>query len=268
MEKKKSVFIPANETVEKYYYEGMDTFDSDWIHESSHRKRMEQSVFRKPYTELGRFQRMVASWRKHDACIVFGNLGRQPYLLNYYLDMCFSYQEEVNLKCRWKFQSHYQVETTVEKDIDFLFVVEPPFGFTIKKSPRVKHLVILTSHLNLFAIDRDRRYYYLHLASKRNHVPPYNDLLEGVEFKPPIFHDETRGSLPDGPIFLDVRNSKTANEAYLRLLTGKEMIGPRPYKILMNNRDREILSSVLSITENKIKKLKFVSWNKKFYCCI
>lgn len=267
MEKKKSVFIPANEAVLKHYYDDMNTFDSSWRHESSHRKRMETSVIEKPYTELSRLRRYISSWRKHDVCIVFGNLGRQPYLLNYYLDMCFSHEEEVSLTCRWKLQSHYQIED-VENDVDFLFLVEPPFGQTITRPPRVKHLIVLTSHFNLFTSDRDRKYYHLHLNDKKQNVPPNSDLREGEEFKPPIFHEQTKDSVPEGPIFLDVRNSKSANEAYLRLLTGKEMIRRRPYKILMDSRDRDILNGILSTTERKMEALGFVKWNKRFYCCI
>lgn len=272
MDKKKSVFIPTDEVVEKHYYEGMnsfdsDSFDSDWLRESSHRKRLERSVFHAPSTELDRFRHVISSWRKHDTSIVFGNLGRQPYLLDFYLDMCFSYREEVIVTCRWKLQSPYQIES-LEKEIDFLFIVEPPFGDTINKPPRVKHLIVLTSHLSLIVLDRDRKYYHVHLSSKRKYAPPRYDLQEGTEFKPPIFHEQRIHSLPEGPVFLDVRSSESANEAYLRLLTGKEMIRKRPYKILMDDRDRKILNVILPKTERKIEKLGFINWRNIFYCCI
>lgn len=269
MEKKKSVFIPTEEEVEKHCYRGVDSFDSDCMRQSSHRRRVERSVFRSPSSGLDRFRRVISSWREYDTSIVFGNLGRQPYLLDYYLDMCFSYREEVNVTCRWKLQSPYQIES-LEKEVDFLFIVEPNFGDTIKKPPRAKHLVVLTSHLNLSASDRDRKYDYLHLTSNRKYAPPRSDLREGTEIKPPIFHDRRINSLPKKhkPVFLDVRNSESANEAYLRLLTGKEIIRKRPYKILMDDRDREILNRILPETERKIEELGFIPWKNIFYCCI
>lgn len=267
MEKKKSVFIPTDEVVKEHYYEGVDSFDSDCMRQSSHRRLVEGSVFRSPSTEIDRLRRVISSWREHDTSIVFGNLGRQPYLLDFYLDMCFSHREEVSVECRWKLQSPYQIES-LEKEVDFLFLVEPNFGDAIRKPERAKRLVVLTSHLSLSASDHDKRYYSLHLTSKRKYDPPRSDLREGTVFKPPIFHEQRIDSLPDEPVFLDVRGSKSANEAYLRLLTGKEMIGKRPYKILMDDRDREILKRILPETERKIKNLGFVSWKNIFYCRI
>lgn len=261
---KKSVFIPSNEEVTYHYYE-REKYPPGGMQESMKRKCMEESVISKPDTELGRIKRIISSWRKYDISIVFGNLGRQPHLLNYYLDFCFGHQENIHLFCRWKLDSNYQTKNVCE-NCDFLFLVEPPFGHAILKRPQVKHLVVLTSHLNLIVTEPNTQYYYLHLSGK-THLPPNDNLENGEVFKPPIFHENLH-NLPNGPIFLDVRKSKSANEAYLRLLTGKEMISKRPFKILIDDHDRKIIQMSLRVTERKLQKRNYSSWDKFFYNCV
>lgn len=238
--------------------------DTDWIHESSKRKRMEELIFRNPRTELQNVKSMISTWRNHDINIVFGNLGRQPYLLNYYLDMCFGPEENIRITCRWKLPSHYQTDA---ENLDFLFLVEPFFGYTIQKPSSVKHLIVLTSHLSLYYA-KDPTFHFLHLSSNKNQHLPSCSLEEGKLFYPPIFHENFDIPVPRGAVLLDVTKSKSANEAYLRLLTGKEIIQKRPFKIVMNDRDRVILQTHLLITRRQAKKMWDIPWLENIYWII
>lgn len=263
---KKTVCLNGNVTVR--YYEKEDSIENA-KRENAHRIRvstkrsvLEKSVFTTPKTELERVKRMITSWRKHDTCIVFGNLGRQPYLLNYYLDLCFGHQEDLQVYCSWPIDTPYRVETTNQPS-DFLFIVEPLFGSTIKKPSLTKHLVVLTSHLNLDVVATYKTYYCYHLSSYKNQIAATPDLISNTKFKPPIFHEKI--VVPDGPVILNVSESDSANEAYLRLLTGKELIRHRPFKILMTERDRVNLKTYFSQTKRMLATLKFKKWNDTFY---
>lgn len=261
---KKSVFIPEKEHVKYYYYNSNEEFNYDWIRESLKRKSFEQLVYNKPHTQLERVRNIIASWRKYEISVVFGNLGRQPYLLNYYLDMCFGSQEDINVICRWNLNSNYQ-SNDINKSCDFLFLVEPVFGFTILKPLCVKHMIVLTSHLHLHVSNPSHKYFLMHLSNSRyGTLQP--DLRNSTIYKPPIYigqYDEN--IIPVGPVVLDLRESKSANEAYLRLLTGKELIRRRPFKILMNERDHKYLQKLLPITKIQIKQFEVEGEWEKFY---
>ena len=265
-----NVSFSPHEKVEFYYNDYKEEISWDWLRESSKREIIEKSVYEYPSNELNHIRHLISSWRNFNICIVFGNLGRQPRLLNYYLDICFGHQENVNIFCRWNLNSHYQKEN-IDENSDFLFIVEPPFGYTVLKPPHVKHLIVLTSHLNLYVSDYNKCYYHLHLSSRNNkkYLAPCHNLQNGTMFNPPIFHECVNDILPNEPVFLDVRKSKSANEAYLKILTGKEIVYKRLFKILINDRDYKIIKMSLSITKQEMKKhLQNFNWNQIFYCAI
>lgn len=214
--------------------------DSENARQSLTRRIVEKSVFKYPKSQLERMHQLIASWRNRDISIVFGNLGRQPFLLHYYLDLCIGCEEKVKIFCDWDLSSEYQ--TANAHDVDFLIHVEPHFGFTIHRQPTVKHLVVLTSHLSLCYWDSDYiEYDYLHLSDIRTTNLPDSRLENCTRFKPPIFHTQAlEASLPRA-VLLDVSRSRTAREAYLCLLTGREIVRDRPYNIEMDPHHSDII---------------------------
>lgn len=255
----KSVHFSKDETV--YYYKRKELYQSPI--DSIRRGFIEKSILKKPRTELERMRNLINSWRSNDVSVVFGNLGRQPALLTYYLDLCFTHNDKVIIQSRWNVSSDYQKKRV--KNADFVIYIEPSFGFTIHKYPSVKHLIILTSHLNLDLSERnDMQFYQLYLSTDKIENLPDPTLTDYEIFEPPIFHDKVYDELPD-KILLDVTCSKSAHEAYLRLLTGREIIRKKPFKIQMKERDRKYLKQCLRRSKQQVKRLWNESWMDSFY---
>lgn len=256
----KSVHFSKDERV-VHYYDGEQSFIS--LMPSMQRQCLEKAFLQKPYTELECMQNLISCWRKNDISIVFGNLGRQPALLNYYLDLCFTHADDIIIKCSWKIPSEYQKKRI--KKTDFLIYIEPPFGFTVHKYHSVKHLVILTSHLDLSLNEDDgMQFYQLHLSNDKTENLPDPTLTDYEVFVPPIFHEKLYLDLPD-KVLLDVTCSKSAHEAYLRLLTGREIIRKKPFTIQMNERDSEYLKDCLRRSKERVKKFWNDLWMDSIY---
>ena len=252
---KKSVrFDPYKEI---FHYSEEPQSKSHFIRESHKRMKLERCLLRYPSSELNRLCQFIAVWRNRDISIVLGNLGRQPHLLNYYLDMCFHPEETIKVNCDYDLSIDYQTQD--EKEADFLIRVEPYLGYTVRKDPSVKHLVVLTSHLSLCYWGGEIESDYLYLSNIDVSRPPDFNLQPAGLFKPPLFHQRVYGeNLPD-TVLLDVSDSKTAHEAYLRLLTGREIIGKRPFTIRATERDKAILKVNLKIwAEDTMKELIFL----------
>lgn len=259
----KSVHFSQDEIVTYFYrqQEQQEPYPSRM--DSIRRRFIERSILEEPRTELEHMRNLVSSWRNNDVSVVFGNLGRQPALLSYYLDLCFSHNDNVIIQCRWNVSSEYQKKRV--KNADFVIYLEPCFGFTIHKYPSVKHLIILTSHLNLDLSEiNDIQFYQLHLSSDKIENLPDPTLTDYEVFVPPIFHDKIYDELPD-KILLDVTRSKSAHEAYMRLLTGREIIRRKPFKIQMKERDENYLKRCLSLSKLRIKLLWSESWMDSIY---
>lgn len=237
-----------------YYTEKNTSKTLDFIRESHRRTALEKIIFKHPKSQLQHMRNLISFWRSRDISIVFGNLGRQPFLLNYYLDLCFSFEETVKLQCNWDLSLEYQSNKC--KNIDFLIIVEPYFGFTVHKYPTVKHLIILTSHMNLCYWGKEEiDYYYLHLSNINISRLPDPHLKNYKVLKPPVFHKQVQPDALPQSILLDVSDSKTAHEAYLRLLTGREMIHNNPFNLHLNPRDETILKINLHYHRKRIQEL-------------
>lgn len=256
----KSVHFSKDEDV-VHYYNQEETFPS--LMDSLKRTCVETEFLKKPYTELDRMRNLISSWRKNDISVVFGNLGRQPILLSYYLDLCFSHEDYVIIQSQWSVSSEYQRKRV--KNADFVIYMEPCFGFTVHKYPSVKHLVILTSHLDLSLYENnDVQFYQLHLSNDKIENFPDSTLTDYEVFVPPIFHEKVYHELPD-KILLDVSNSMSAHEAYLRFLTGKEIIRKKPFKLRMKERDRKYLKECLRRSKQRVTKLWNEQWMDSIY---
>lgn len=220
-----------------------------FIRESTERTRLERLVHVAYPRKLSTFKQMVESWRQNETNVLFGNLGRQPYLLNYFLDLCFGYNESVKIQCQWKLPSGYQTNDD-DEPLDFLILVEPYFGYSIQKPPHVKHLVVLTSHLDLYIPD-PLNFHVLHLSRR---LPlPQTMLRNCTVFKPPIFHLRPTFLEHVRAVLLDVTDSPSAHEAYLRILTGREICNTLPVQLELSERDRNIIRHSVLVTKKRIE---------------
>lgn len=251
-EKAVSFADSKNETF--FYTQETTSRDLDGVRASHTRTALEKIIFKHPKSQLQHVRNLISFWRTQNISIVFGNLGRQPFLLNYYLDLCFSFEETVKVQCKWNLSLEYQ--RNQHTNVDFLFIVEPYFGFTVIKDPCVKHLIILTSHMNLCYWGKEEiDYYYLHLSTINTSRQPDPHLKHYKVLKPPIFHKQVQQDFLPQPVLLDVSNCKTAHEAYLRLLTGREMIHNNPFNLHLNPRDESILKINLHYHRKRIQEL-------------
>lgn len=95
--------------------------------ESMRRRYCETLMVKKP--SVNQVQAVLDECRNHAISIVFGNLGRQPRLLDYYLDFYFKSTEKVGVKAQWPTGSPYETKSVEETDdpeeFDFLIVLEP-----------------------------------------------------------------------------------------------------------------------------------------------
>lgn len=254
----KEVHFAEEECMVHYYEPPVDSIDSEQMRTSDTRQHLEQCLLKDPKTQLDHMINLVAAWRTRPVSVVFGNLGRQPHLLDYYLDLCMGPEEKVKVVCDWELPTAYQ--TSVGKGSDFLICVEPYFGYPLLRDPTVQHLVVLTSHLCLEPPEEETGYYELYLSDS-----PLPDPQEpataaaAVPFTPPLFHTQLVDDSippPDEAVLLDVSGAKSAREAFLRLLTGHEMIRPRPFKIrrLSPNTER-VLRANLAMTRDRWRTL-------------
>lgn len=262
----KFVRFAKNSEIINYYGEedvkSRRDYNLECCRKSTERSVCESYLLQKPETELEHVQSMIASWRYNKISIVFGNLGRQPFLLNYFLDLCFGYEETVKVNCDWTLETGYQ--TMENTDADFIFRVEPYFSYTALKQDSVKHLVVLTSHLNINAFG-NVQYYKLHLSSKMIENFPVPTLDDPQIFEPPIFHSNRDSLKLKSNVLLDVSKSKTAHETYLKLLTGRELVDTRRFAVRVNPLVEQNLKSFVKLSKKRVKKLWNESWMDSFY---
>ncbi|KAF8784052.1 Deoxyuridine 5'-triphosphate like protein [Argiope bruennichi] len=177
--------------------------------ESLRRNFLEKRLISNPYSELSRLQKVFDSCRKFEVTLVFGNLGRHPHLLNYYLDFCFAASETIGVlfKSYDTKECPYRVSEPVSSPLDFLFIIEPEFGYTVSKPTNVAHVVVLSSHLYLQSPGHREHVCLLHLGS--NILREGSLSVDKKMWKPPIFCNgeetminDSREQLPLGLVVL------------------------------------------------------------------
>lgn len=200
-------------------------------------------------------QKLFASFNGDDFTIIFGNLGRHPALLDHYIkaNLCFDRDTKIVLTCTQKgYSSEFWVKEIPQDAVDYLFIVEPYFGYTVHRHLNVRHLIVLTSHLCMTIPTRAKlRTFYL--SAFANSTMPELDMRECVSWKPPLFHRDGPEIKKSGPVLMDVSEAKTVHEAFLRALTGYEMIRGRLFSFRMNEYQKVILRRLLKSTNKEVK---------------
>lgn len=176
-------------------------------------------------------------WRQSKISIVLGNLGRHIELLTYFLDFSFSSQESVGIYCqRWSTGSPYQVLDPRKEKVDVLFVIEPYFGQDVLSFSANSFVVILTSHFSLSTPTPVQSHFYF-VGSSPLQIKCSPQDKEIISFIPPVFYDGRWQPPPlDCTTCIDVSSIFTAEEAYLRYLTGRELLQDRSYVVKFSPR--------------------------------
>lgn len=79
--------------------------------------------------------------------VVYGNVGRLPHAISYYLDLFF---EDARVRSPW--WPEMGLDESYEDDgtrCDVLIVLEPLMGSTVERPPYASRMLVFTSHLNL-----------------------------------------------------------------------------------------------------------------------
>ncbi|GBO07460.1 hypothetical protein AVEN_202729-1 [Araneus ventricosus] len=151
--------------------------------------------------------------------VVFGNLGRHPYLLTYYLDMCVDY--DVSIQCRWDTHSPYQDDRTC----NVIVRLEPDFDEIIEKLPSVRKLFVFTSHAN-FIVREKYKFIVLHVGSMENPIV-VNDTPHYV-FRPDVLHYRRLQLPPESStVLVDISETHSKIECYLKILNAIEVLRGR-----------------------------------------
>lgn len=250
-----------------YKVEGFDSESQNFqevYRESLRRNYIETRLLSDPHSELGRLQNLFESVLNFDVTLVFGNLGRHPHLLNYYLDFCFA--EKYSIGVLYKSfavpDCPYRVTKPLPSTLDFLFIVEPEFGYTVSKPPGVGHVVVLSSHLSLISPGHREQVQLLHLGTKilRESMLPVKET-----WKPPVFNaGETIHSTLER-LKLDVSFCKSAHEAYMRLLTGRQILQYRQLPVIISPQMEPVLQSCIDQSRKNVEKYFSEKWIEQWY---
>lgn len=127
------------------------------------------------------------------------------------------------------------------------------FGKHLFKFVNVKHVIVLTSHLSL-SYPPTSNVVCLHVG-RISSTPPTPVDQKGPAFKPPLFHQNKQYHLTKWT-HLDVTGSKSAHEAFMRLLTGKELVPNGPYTISVTPRDDAIIKFHFDKTCRLLREIK------------
>lgn len=170
--------------------------------------------------------------QKRTLTIVFGNLGRKPYLVEYYL----SVYDRDDTRIR------YLDEKDEEVACDTLVWLEPNFGETIYKPAYCEHLIVFSSHMFLnygkeaYIIVHHVGPSYLHdgLHFKRQQLLESIDPSADLVLVPKPFHEPLLPELNEPfqySICVDLTLFSNAHRAYLALLNAYDFLRSYNYKI-------------------------------------
>lgn len=228
-----------------------------------------QTTFQSSENPLTAFENLIVEMNESNTpiAVVCGNLGRYPHVLTRILSQINL--DNVGIVCRWNAKSKYQLknrdgtllqyssfddEAITTPSIKLLIVIEPYFGQSFTKMPEdVEKIIILTSHFKISISIEPFLVKYIGIGSNDLQFE-YDNRLEDdetVRFKPPVFVNERwqtlRGSKFKNGVCFNVTKCQSADESFLRLLTGFEMLKDftSQFAVLMSPRDRAHLNKLL-----------------------
>lgn len=130
--------------------------------------------------------------RRQPMTIVYGNLGRYPKLIQYYIDVIYPMDELIAIRIGTNHVDDPIDEVEVEEfkslienyaddkipECDVLFWIEPRWGATVQRPRRARRLIVLTSHLQLEIPDTENSQIVAH------HVGDMFDVQRNAKIPP------------------------------------------------------------------------------------
>ncbi|GBN83864.1 hypothetical protein AVEN_57372-1 [Araneus ventricosus] len=204
--------IRFSDRVESFEYEPDSPPPPNTEAADRHRRETILDFDRKRY--LTNMKRLFESSK--DTTVVFGNLGRHPHLLTYYVDLCTN--EDVSIHCRWETHSPYQDTRAT----DVVLRLEPDFDEIVEKPPQSQKLFVFTSHLS-FSISEDHAIVVCHAGGRR--IPNIVQDPPQYTFYPDVLHDRRLPIPPANSVVrVDVSQTRSKIECYLKLLNAIEVL--------------------------------------------
>lgn len=106
--------------------------------------------------------------RRQPVTVVYGNLGRYPKLIQYYIDVIYPTDEAITFRIGTKHVDDPSDEEALEgfkslienyeekRSCDVLFWIEPRWGVTVQRPGWARRLIVLSSHLRLEIPDTEK----------------------------------------------------------------------------------------------------------------
>lgn len=130
--------------------------------------------------------------RRQPVTVVYGNLGRYPKLVQYYLDVIYGEKEVIAIRVGTHHVDDPIDESSIERfrspiecyaddeysACDVLFWIEPQWDATVERPERARRMIVLTSHLQLNILNAMETRVVAH------HVGDSSDGQRNVEIPP------------------------------------------------------------------------------------
>lgn len=208
------------------YTDSEETKKGIWESIALDRIRFKDKIkkFELQYIKMNSVQQLLEEYIKpNKSTIVFGNLGRRPSLLIYYINMLFR-DLIVTIRSRW--------ETDLETDTDVLVWLEPEFSTMIEKPSHAHCMIVFTSHLHLDYSDNVVGYhlgdpctrYEPLIQKKRIHLRDWPSLRKCVFLRPEPFQCAYKEIPRQSYVIVNLRHCRDSHETYICLMNSFDVL--------------------------------------------
>lgn len=213
-ENTKRVFFSDKITVYQYESEGIS---SDLF---SDRQRNEPDIIDR-HKYKSKVIEIFNEVMKKEILIVLGNLGRHPYLLEYYLDVYTDPRKTIRIHSYW--WNYLTIDPSYKDDgtsCDLLIILEPLCNETISRPIYAKSLLVLTSFKHHCSIYTHRHLYLGNCWKILNTLKQFHHLKQpnAYKFKPQIFCNDRVPYFPESNVTLTLSKWQSKEEIFLCIL--------------------------------------------------
>lgn len=177
--------------------------------------------------------------QRQPVTVVYGNLGRYPKLIQYYIDVIYAADVAITFRIGTNQADDDESCSVVESgsgfdsliksydeklSCDVLFWIEPRWGVTVQRPCWARRLIVLTSHLRLEIPDTTTRVVAFHVGEEGTKTPPLKNYVRSSKgfdysFVPDLFlnrHVDIIGSSSqDDWIYCGDVRKQEENQRYL-----------------------------------------------------
>lgn len=197
--------------------------------------------------------------KRQSVTVVYGNLGRYPKLIQYYIDLIYDADEAIAFRIGTIDDPIDETAAVMEgfktltenydekSSCDVLFWIEPVWGVTVQRPSWARRLIVLSSHLALEIPDTEStRVVAHHVGDVCAKIPPFKNYVRSPKgcdysFVPDLFLNkhveiiggqgwtycgDARKQKRDAykNVCADVTKCNNLWEVYLRLLTARDIV--------------------------------------------